>query len=285
MKNCKLLLSIVTFILAANVNAQLPVASTHNNIYGTNSKIGKYFNNRGFKMYYEIYGTGRPLLIIHGNGGSIKDFTKQIPYFSKEYKVILADSRAQGKSIDTGDSLNYEMMTDDLNALLEHLHLDSCYVIGWSDGGINGLLLAIRHPEKVKKLAITGANLWPDSSAVEPSLFVWLADAVDSLSKVKQTSEIKNQYKLLAMMTKEPNISLDQLHTIKCPTLVIGGDHDALLPRHTMLIAENIPQSYLWIIPNSGHSTPVNYSKQFNETINDFFKKPYRKIEGMDRLN
>jgi len=280
----KIVLSIIASAFALNVFAQLPVASGRNNVYGK-SKTGKYFNTRGFKMYYETYGTGKPLLIIHGNGGSIKDFSNQIPYFSKEYKVILADSRAHGKSIDTGDALNYEMMSDDLNALLDELHLDSCYVIGWSDGGINGLLLAIRHPEKVKKLAVTGANLWPDSTAVEPSLYRWLAAQVDSLSKANQTPEIKNQYKLMAMMTKEPNITAAQLHTIKCPTLVIGGDHDALLPKHTLLIAEAIPQSYLWIIPNSGHSTPINYSKQFNETIDVFFKKPYRVIEGLDRLN
>ena len=253
--------------------------------YGNNPAAGKYASIRGIKMYYETYGSGKPLLIIHGNGGSIKDFTKQIPYFSKEYKLVLADSRAQGKSVDTGDSLSYEMMADDLNALLDQLHLDSCFVIGWSDGGINGLLLAMRHPEKVKKLAVTGANLWPDTTAVEPSIFHWLDELVDSLSKVKQTPEIKAQYKLLAMMTKEPNIRLEQLHAIQCPTLVIGGDHDVLLPKHTMAIAEAIPTSYLWILPNSGHSTPVNYSKQFNETVNDFFKTPYRKIEGMDRLN
>lgn len=281
----KILLSAITTMFVLSTIAQLPVGIADKAMYGSNKKVGKYVSLRGIKMYYETYGTGKPLLIIHGNGGSIKNFSKQIPYFSKEYKVILADSRAQGKSVDTGDSLTYEMMADDLNALLDNLHLDSCYVIGWSDGGINGLLLTIRHPEKVKKLAITGANLWPDSTAIEPSLFVWLADAVDSLSKVKQTPEVKNEYKLIAMMTKEPNITLGQLHTIKCPTLVIGGDHDALLPKHTMLIADNIPQSYLWIIPNSGHSTPINYSKQFNETINDFFKKPYRVIEGMDRLN
>lgn len=280
----KILLTVgaLTFMLV--VFAQSHVASANKNVYG-NSKTGKYLNTRGFKMYYEIYGTGKPLLIIHGNGGSINNFSKQIPYFSKEYKVILADSRAQGKSTDAGDSLNYEMMADDLNALLDELHLDSCYVIGWSDGGINGLLLAIRHPEKVKKLAVTGANLWPDTSAIAPAVYRWLAAAVDSLSKVNQTPEVKNQYKLLAMMTVEPNISAEQLHTIKCPTLIIGGDHDALLPKHTLLIAEAIPQSYLWIIPNSGHATPINYAKQFNETINDFFKKPYRVIEGIDRFN
>ncbi len=281
----KLLLGIFTLIFAVNVNAQTPEASGQKIIYGSNSKAGNYFDNRGFKMYYEIYGKGQPLLIIHGNGGSIKDFTNQIPFFEKNYKVILADSRAQGKSIDTGDSLSYEMMTDDLNALLDHLHLDSCYIIGWSDGGVNGLLMAIHHPDKVKKLAITGANLWPDSTALEPTIYHFIQYLADSLSRANQTTDVKNEYKMVKMMTKEPNISLEQLHTIKCPTLVIGGDHDAVLTKHTLLIAEAIPKSYLWILPNSGHSTPVYYSKQFNETVNTFFKKPYRKIEGMDRLN
>ncbi len=281
----KLFLSIVILLFALVVHAQSASTSTDKIIYGNNSKAGKYFDNRGFKMYYETYGTGKPLVFVHGNGGSIKDFKKQIPYFSKEYKVILADSRAQGKSVDKSDSLSYEMMTDDLDALLDHLHVDSCFVIGWSDGGVNGLLLAMRHPEKVKKLAITGANLWPDSTALEPTIYRFISYYADSLSRAKQTPEIKNESKLFSMMTREPNISLDQLHSIKCPTLVIGGDHDAVLTKHTLLIAENIPESYLWILPNSGHATPVNYTKQFNETINDFFKKPYRKIEGMDRVN
>jgi len=70
------------------------------------------------------------------------------------------------------------------------------------------------------------------------------------------------------------------LHTIKCPTLVIGGDHDIILPQHTMLIAQNISKSYLWILPNSGHSTPIYYKDQFNQVVDDFFKKSYRKIEG-----
>ena len=127
--------------------------------YGHNKLAGKYYDLRGFKMYAETYGQGAPLLIIHGNGGSINNFVYQIPYFSKKYKVIVADSRAQGNSADSGDSLTYEMMADDYAALLDAMKLDSVYVIGWSDGGINALLLAIRHPEKVKKLASTGAKL------------------------------------------------------------------------------------------------------------------------------
>jgi pimeloyl-ACP methyl ester carboxylesterase len=255
-----------------------------NTTYGRDSSVGKYAPIRGFKMYYEVYGAGSPLLIIHGNGGSIHDFVYNIPYFSKGYKVIIADSRAQGKSLDTKDSLSYEMMADDLNALLDHLHLDSCYVIGWSDGGINGLLLAMRHPEKVKKLAVTGANLWPDTTAVDPFIYKWAKHYNDSLAMMKTSPSVKAERKLAHLLTYEPHISIQQLSTIKCPTLVIGGDHDALLPKHTMLIAQSIPRSYLWILPNSGHSTPVFYSSQFNEVVDEFFKKPYRTIEGMDRL-
>jgi len=258
--------------------------------YGHNDAVGKYADIRGFKMYYEQYGNGEPLLIIHGNGGSINNFLYQIPYFAKNYHVILADSRAQGKSVDPTDSLSYEMMTDDLNALLDKLNLKSCYVIGWSDGGINGLLLAIRHPDKVKKLAVTGANLWPDTTAVDPFVYKWAMGANkmvrDSIGRMKSpTPEMKNQLKLLHLLSYEPHISVEQLHTISCPTLVIGGDHDVILPKHTMLIAQSIPNSYLWILPNSGHSTPIFYKDLFNQVVGDFFAKPYRRIDGYGRFN
>ncbi len=268
----------LTFAQSSNVS---PFDTT---IFGKNAKAGSYLKTRGLNMYYETYGKGEPLLIIHGNGGSINNFLYQIPYFYKSYKVILADSRAQGKSIDTNDSLSYEMMADDLNALLDTLRLDSCYVIGWSDGGINGLLLAMRHPDKVKKLAVTGANLWPDTTAVDPFVYKWAMNYNDSLAKMKQTPEIKNKRKLAHLLSYEPHITSHQLHAIQCPALVIGGDHDVLLPQHTLLIAQSIPKSYLWIIPNSGHSTPIYYKVQFNQTVSDFFKKPYRKIEEFGRF-
>ena len=250
-------------------------------IYGRNEKAGHYLNTRGFRMYYETYGQGEPLLIIHGNGGSINNFLYQIPFFSQHYKVILADSRAQGKSVDGGDSLSYEMMTDDLNALLDSLHLDSCYVIGWSDGGINGLLLSIRHPEKVKKLAVTGANLWPDTTAIDSFAYHWAMGYNNSLKNKPQTPETKKQLKLAHLLSYEPHISLQQLKTISCPALIIGGDHDVIRPQHTMLIAQTIPKGYLWILPNSGHSTPIVYKDWFNEVVYRFFTTPYRKIEGL----
>jgi pimeloyl-ACP methyl ester carboxylesterase len=283
-------LSILLLLASVKIAFAQQAPTPDTTLYGHNLAAGKYADIRGFKMYYETYGKGEPLLFIHGNGGSINNFQFQIPFFAKTYQVILADSRAQGKSTDPTDSLSYEMMTDDLNALLDKLNLKQCYVIGWSDGGINGLLLAIRHPDKVKKLAVTGANLWPDTSAVDPFVYNWALKMnkalVDSVKKAKTPSaELKNELKLAHLLSYEPHIKLQDLHKIACPALVIGGDHDALRPKHTMLIADNIPQSYLWILPNSGHSTPIFYRDMFNQVVGDFFSKPYRKIEGMGRLN
>jgi len=254
--------------------------------YGRNKEAGKYYTIRGIKMYCEIYGAGEPLLIIHGNGGSINNFAKQIPYFARKYRVIIADSRAQGKTTDNNtDSLSYEMMADDYASLLTTLHIDSANVIGWSDGGINGLLLAIRHPEKVKKLAITGANLLPDTSAVDPGVVSLITQDWEELKKSKDTSAVAgNRRKLFRLLVEEPHISLNALRTIHAPTLVMAGDHDVIRVKHTVEMFENIPRAYLWIFPNSGHCTPLVYPDEFNKKTDAFFRSDYRVIEGGDRF-
>jgi len=255
------------------------------NVYGKNKMNGRYYDVRGIKMYAEIYGQGQPLLLIHGNGGSINNFTKQIPYFSQKYKVIVADSRAHGKSADRGDSLSYEMMADDYAALLDILKIDSAFVIGWSDGGINGLLLAIRHPKKVKKLAVTGANLRPDTTAVPGEIWDLVMPAYAELkNKSEKNDSEKNSFKLTRLLVENPHISYEELQQIKCPTLVIGGDHDVIKEEHTMEIYKHIPRAYLWILPNSGHSTPIVYAQEFNKKTEEFFRRPYRQFNAMDRF-
>lgn len=277
-----LTLTIITLLTQAMVFAQTPTIK-----YGDNGAAGNYAPIRGFKMYYEVYGTGEPLLFIHGNGGSMKSFENQVEFFAQKYKVILADSRAQGKSVDATDSLSYEMMTDDFNALLDYLKLKQAYVIGWSDGGINGLLLAMRHPDKVKKLAATGANLWPDTTALHPYVYNDILQTdkhlLDSMKKGSNAPGIKNAYKVNHMMLVHPHIKPEQLHKINVPVMIIGGDHEAIPVAHTALIAEAIPNSYLWIIPASGHSTPVYQKDWFNGLIASFFSQPYVKIEGKAR--
>jgi len=288
-----LILAINAFVLVsfsqdefAKLQAEFEkMMSDPKNMYGKNKAVGKYYTIRGFKMYVEVYGQGKPLLFIHGNGGSINNFTKQIPYFSQKYKVIIADSRAQGKSADPADSLSYEMMADDYAALLDAMKIDSAYVVGWSDGGINGLLMAIRHPEKVKKLAITGANLRPDTTAVPQEIWDMVSPMYDGLKAKPDKNEMeKGGFKLMRLLIENPHIPLSDLQKISCPTLVIGGDHDVIKEEHTMEIYKNIPNAYLWILPNSGHSTPVVYANEFNSKVDAFLKKPYRKIEGTGRF-
>jgi pimeloyl-ACP methyl ester carboxylesterase len=264
-----LLLSLLAFTLSANAQQ-----------YGNNQTAGHFLKTRGFQLYYESYGHGDPLLLFHGNGGSIDNMANQIKFFSKDYHVIAIDTRAHGKSIDHGDSLSFEMIVDDFNALTDSLHLDSCYVIGWSDGGIDALLFAIRHPKKVKAMAFTGANLWPDTTGLTPFVFDLMQKEHDNLSKQPKTPGNLNALKIVDLDLYQPHITLEQLHQIQCPTLVIGGDHDVIPVPHTILIAANIPQSYCWIVPNSGHSVPIFKAEAFNNEIHSFFTHPYRKITG-----
>ena len=263
-----LLLVIVTF--CSTIYGQTKIN------YGNNNAAGKYYTLRGIKMYSEVYGSGMPLLLIHGNGGNISGMSSIIPYFSKKYKVIVTDSRAHGKSIDAGDSLSFEMMADDEAALLDAMHLDSAYVIGWSDGGIIALEMAMRHPGKVIKLAATGANLWPDSTALIPSL--WKGEKVfydANKSKIFTNAKQKNDWKIFMLDWLQPNIALSALKSIQCPALIISGDHDLIVVEHTVQIFKNITKANLWILPNSGHATLAEHTEDFNSQVQTFFEKPF----------
>ncbi len=240
--------------------------------YGMNPKAGRYIKIRDLKMYVEIYGKGNPMLVIHGNGGSMASMDNQIAFFTGSHQVIAADSRAQGRSTDDRDSLSYELMADDCNALLDSLHNDSALVIGWSDGGIIGLLLAIRHPDKVKKLAITGANIRPDTTAISAADFQSMIDFVNLLKQQPKNENSRNKIKLTQLMIDEPNIGYKELQKIHCPVLVIGGDHDIIKPEHTLEIFRSIPHAKLWILPGSGHETCITFKEDFNEQVRRFFE-------------
>ena len=125
------LASFLFLFSVAALHAQVPVN------YGSNPAAGSTFTHDGIQLYYEVYGTGEPILLVHGGGGSIAVFKAQIEYFRHHYKVIAMDSRDQGRSGDSPDKITYEKMTDDLAALLDHLKTEPVYVLGWSDGGID----------------------------------------------------------------------------------------------------------------------------------------------------
>ncbi|HWA93644.1 MAG TPA: alpha/beta hydrolase [Terracidiphilus sp.] len=267
-------LSFVLCIAVAPAQKPAPIPYDHN------PAVGRFYNINGFKMYTEVYGSGLPLLMIHGNNGDMSAFAKNIPYFAKHYKVILADSRSQGRSLDPSHPLTFEMMADDYAALLDAMHIPSAYVIGWSDGGINALLLAIRHPEKVKRLASTGANLWPGADAFKPGLWDDFKKEYESgLHKTYTTAKEKNDRKLFLLDWQEPHITLAQLHTIQAPSLIICGDHDLISVSHTVLIYQNIPHANLWVVPNSGHDTLIEHADDFNRLVDNFFTQQYKDFQ------
>jgi pimeloyl-ACP methyl ester carboxylesterase len=262
------------FILCATLACALEPAPIP---YDHNPAAGKFYDINGFKMYTEVYGSGPPLLMIHGNNGNMSAFEKNVPYFATHYKVILADSRSQGRSLDPGHPLTFEMMADDYAALLDAMHIPSAYVIGWSDGGINALLLAIRHPEKVKRLASTGANLWPTADAFRPGFWDNEKKEYDSgLQKIYLTARKKNDRKLFLLDWQEPHITLAQLRTIQAPSLIICGDHDLISIHHTVLIYQNIPHANLWVVPDSGHGTLREHTDDFDQLVDKFFTQPYK---------
>lgn len=262
-------------ILAALITC-LGLAGCQHVPYGDNKAVGKYYNIRGFKMYVETYGSGKPLLMIHGNNGDISSFSGTIPYFAKNYQVIVADSRGQSKSVDTRDSISFEMMADDFAALLDSLHVGPAYVIGWSDGGINAIELAMRHPDKVIKMASTGANLWPGPTAIDPKAWEDMKkDSVKYNTINPKTDNERRDRKMFLLDWFQPNIPLANLKKVKCPALIMCGDQDMIRTDHTEAIYKNIPNANLWIVKNSGHGTLFEHKRQFNHNVEAFFNNPY----------
>lgn len=252
--------------------------------YGQNKEAGSFASVNGIKLYVETYGTGQPLLLIHGNGGSIANMSNQIAYFSPHYRVIAADSRGHGKSEMGSGRLTYEQMAEDLNSMLDARGVKSVYILGWSDGGILGLLMAIHHPERVVKLAIMGANLQPSGA------YDWALDWVEKNNKLvdqmlakgdkSQPWSVYKQY--LDLLGKQPNIPLTDLSKITAATLVMAGDKDVVRGEHTLQIFENIPRAQLCIFPGATHMIPQANSAEFNRTVAAFFDKPFSRPDTKD---
>ena len=259
---------------AASSNVLLVEGSNVPN-YGANKKVGKFAEVNGIKLYYEIYGEGPPLVVLHGNGGSIASAASHYPDLIKKYKVIAIDSRSQGRSTDTDKPLNYDQMASDVNALLEQLHIDSVFIWGQSDGAILGLLLAMDYPKKVKRVLAYGANIVPDSSAI----YGWAFNAVN---KLIATSTDKQQVKLYTMMRDYPNIPYAKLHTITAPCLIMGGDRDVITLEHLVKMYRNIPNSWLCILPGATHGGAWEQKERFLKIMDDFFNKPFRMPDTKD---
>jgi pimeloyl-ACP methyl ester carboxylesterase len=244
--------------------------------YGHNDSAGRSIELNGIKLYFETYGEGTPVLLLHGNGDDIAAMGYQIKFFSEKYRVIAADSRGHGKSEMGPGRLTYEQMAEDCNALLEKLDLKKVYVLGWSDGGIIGLLLAMNHPDKVAKLAIMGANLNP--RGVYDWAYDWAvqqetnADAMIANGASEPWRVYKQYYDLLA---KQPNIPAAKLKAVTAPTLVMAGDRDVIRDEHTLEIFHALPRAHLCIFPGATHLILWDNPVLFNQTVDKFFREPF----------
>ena len=256
--------------------------------YGSNPQAGHHAEVNGITMYYETYGSGDPLLAIHGNGQKIADMHFQIAHFSRNYQVIVADSRGHGKSGLGTDQLTYIQMMEDYNTLLDQLGIAGANIIGWSDGGILSLLLAIHHPDKVSKMAIMGANLRPDETAIYPWTSELLQPLSDTVDEMISNNDTTNNWPLirqrLNLLMTQPNIPVENLYQIKAPVLVMTGDRDIIRSEHSLEIFENLPQAHLAILPGQTHWAPVNHPDGFNTLVEKFFDTPFTRPESREIL-
>lgn len=263
--------------------------------YGSNPSAGKYVDVNDIKVYYEVYGEGEPLLLLHGNSGSIENFIYQIPELSKHFKVIVIDSRAQGRTSDSDKEISYALMASDMSELIDKLNLGKVNIAGWSDGGNIGLELAYAHPEKILKVITLGANYSnenflapPDSVTMDPNdplivrtstLMKKYKTAFERLSPNQERIPIIKK-KLETLMQKYPNFTPDQLKTISIPFLVVVGDHDLINIDHTILFFKNLPKAQLFIVPGASHLAPLEYPDLVNNQIVKFLEAPYHEIDN-----
>ncbi|MGG9961456.1 alpha/beta fold hydrolase [Ferruginibacter sp. SUN106] len=240
--------------------------------YGENDSAGRYATVNGIKIYYEEYGTGEPLLLLHGNSMAINSFRLQIPELSKYFHVYAIDTRGHGKSGDDGKTYTYDLFADDMNALLEHLHLDSVNVLGWSDGGNTGLIMAMKYPKKVKKLITMGAVIFIDNTVVDKALFKSLHKERKELES-DSSSDAPGRIRRIDLLLTEPKHTFEQLQAISCPVLVIAGEKDVVKEAHTRGIAAHIPNAILMIVPKATHQLPWEDAPLFNKAVVAFLKK------------
>lgn len=233
-------------------------------------------------MYYEVHGKGESLLLLHGGTGRIESFYNQIPVLAEHFRVIAPDSRAHGRTTDSGKPLSYALMADDMIKLLDLLEVNRAHVVGWSDGGNIGLNLAINHPERIRKLVVLGANFNPDGLTDEfddwfknATAETWSVDAREFYQKHAPDPSHWPVFidKIKAMWLTQPNYTREELERVQVSTLVMAGENEEVVRReHTEEMHLMLPNAVLKIIPGTGHSAPVEKPGEVNQAILEFLE-------------
>lgn len=248
--------------------------------YGDNKEVGKYIEIHGVQLYYEVYGEGTPLLLIHGNGTGIKGWSAQIEFFKNKYKVFAIDCRGRGKSELGKDSLSYMQQANDMATFIQLMKMDSVYVVGKSDGGIIGILMGIYFPQHIKKIVAFGANMQPDSTALYPQCVIDTKEERQKADKMLLAKDTTQNWYLVQqknrMMEFQPHISADDLHRIKVSVLVMSCDRDLIKEEQTFFMYKNIPMSNLAILSGESQHVAKQNPALFNATVDKFLKEDFK---------
>ena len=223
-----------------------------------------------FSLSFTEKGYGTPLVLLHGNGEDSGCFVNQIDKFSEFRRVIAVDTRGHGASPRGSRPFTLDTFANDLNELFDKLGIDSADILGFSDGGNIALIFALKYPERVKRMVLCGANLFPTGLKGSFLIPVRLTYAVLGLVP-RRVRSVRRRRDLLYLMAKQPNIRPQALESIKCPVLVMAGTKDVIKEKHTKLIAASLPNARLCFL-KGGHFIIKTNSVEFNSEVEKFFR-------------
>jgi len=229
------------------------------------------------KIHYAVYGQGSPVIFLHGGLANTDYWGNQVPAVAAHHTVILIDSRGHGRSTRDERPYGYDLMADDVVGVLDALKVPKADVVGWSDGGILGIDLALRHKDRVGKVFAFAANTVTsgvvDGVEKNPTFAAYIDRAGHEYAEHSATPKQYDAFveQISKMWADQPNWTDAQLKAIDTPILVVDGDHDEAIKRaHTEYIAATIPHAGLLILPNASHFAFLQDPGSFNYAILHF---------------
>ena len=223
------------------------------------------------QLHYIEQGQGQPLILLHGNGEEHSYFEHQIGHFSKEYRVIAIDTRGHGQSPRGEKPFTIKQFAEDLHDFMDEKGFSKANILGFSDGGNIALTFALKFPERIEKLILNGANLFP--SGVKP-LYQWPIEIGYRMAKLfaNKDEKAKKNAEMLGLMVNEPHIEPSELARLTMPVLVIAGKKDMIKESHTRLIYKSLPDAQMNIIEGD-HFIAAKNPERFNKVVEHFLKK------------